>query len=266
MGLTLTHTRLPVLRRPVPAAALAPVAARHVQADGEGAALAQTLGALVHVWRNGRHPVFGVRLLPAWGAMSCPKLPVPHLPLHPRNAPAALARPQFPPDSPKSLCSAGWPRGCDAVAHPSAPNGCSHHGGRRGAATPPSSAPTHLGSPVRPCGTQPRTRTCTPSPRWAGSGPSPRTRASRRGRGSPADSRHRLRTRRGVGGGKCLGDAASDYSHLYLTQALLPCHGTRVPCRDPLSCHPHCRPPARARSALPQAAWLAPPGGHPAGG
>lgn len=49
VGLALTHTRLPVLRRPVPAAALTPVAARHVQADGESATLAQPLCALIHI-------------------------------------------------------------------------------------------------------------------------------------------------------------------------------------------------------------------------
>lgn len=48
-GPALTHARLPVLRRPVPAAALAPVAARYVQADGEGAALAQAPRALIDV-------------------------------------------------------------------------------------------------------------------------------------------------------------------------------------------------------------------------
>lgn len=56
LGSALTHTRLPVPRRPVPAAALAAVTAWHVQAHGERAALAQALGALVHIWGKEETP------------------------------------------------------------------------------------------------------------------------------------------------------------------------------------------------------------------
>lgn len=74
----------------------------------------------------------------------------------------------------------------------------------------PPAAPAHLGSPVRPCGTRPRTRTCTPSPRRAGSAPWPRTSACCRGTGSPRDSQHCLQAKEGVGGGeKDLGDTGS---------------------------------------------------------
>lgn len=56
LGSALTHTRLPVPRWPVAALALAAVTAQHVQAHGEGAALAQTLGALVHIWGKEETP------------------------------------------------------------------------------------------------------------------------------------------------------------------------------------------------------------------
>lgn len=95
MGLALTHTGVPVLRQPVPAAALAAVAARGVEADGEGAALAQALPALVHVCRKGE--MLGTPVVvvgnppnsPFWG-LGAPAIPpqtahlTPNHPSHPK--------------------------------------------------------------------------------------------------------------------------------------------------------------------------------------
>ena len=185
-------------------------------------------------------PIFGVWLLLAWGGHPAPSC-LSHVCrfLRPRNAPGTL--PQVPPsapqhpasvsphDSPTSLVQLRellrpWVLRCRAASqHPKwqRPPWCPVGDGVH-QPTPRThpQPPAHLGSPVRLCGTQPRTRTCTPSPRRAGSAPSPRMRACRRGTGSPGDSRHRLRARGGVSGGEKAWEtrgAGNDHSHLYLT-------------------------------------------------
>lgn len=85
------------------------------------------------------------------------------------------------------------------------------HRGRGAPATPlhPPAAPAHLGSPIRLCGTQPHTRMCTPSLCQAGSVLVPHICVCHRGMGSPGGSRHHLRAKVGVSGGKGLGDTGS---------------------------------------------------------
>lgn len=204
--LALTHTAVPIFGRPVTAVALAAVAAQHIQADRERAALAEAFLTLIHICRKERHRAPGggggaPNTAPSFGVLGsgCFGHPAPKYPSHgcPFLHPYFLGhlQPSTTSGTPRPLCLS-FPCDSPAALLTSTPND--------GGASSPLHAhsPPHLGSPVHPHGTRLHTRTCTPAPCQAGSAPSPRTHVCHHGTGSPVAPQHHLSGKKGGEHGK----------------------------------------------------------------